>query len=84
MLTVLSDEGHAAVHDNRNAVFGQLLVAQGLAVCAGGRHDGGVPHRKVGPVEAVDVERSETDRKFMQARRTKADLFLKGKAAWSH
>lgn len=65
MLTVLSDKGDAAVHDNRDAVFGQLLVAEGLAVRAGGRHDGGVPQGEVRPIEAVDIERSETDRKFM-------------------
>lgn len=62
MLTVLGDKSNATVHHNRDAVFGQLLVTQVLAVRAGGQHDGGVPHREVRPVEAVDVEGSEADR----------------------
>lgn len=55
LLTVLGDKGNAAVHNDGDAVFGQLLVAEGLAVRAGSQLDGRVPQRKVRLVEAVDV-----------------------------
>lgn len=51
----MGDEGDAAVHGDRDAVLGQLLVAERFAVRAGGQRDGRVPQRKVHLVEAVDV-----------------------------
>lgn len=56
-LTVLGDKSDAAVHDDGDAILGQLLVAERLAVCAGGQRDGRVPQREVRLVEAVDVNR---------------------------
>lgn len=58
LLTVLGDKGNAAVHNDGDTVFGQLLVAEGLAVRAGSQLDGRVPQREVRLVEAVDVNRS--------------------------
>lgn len=54
-LTVLSDKSNAAVDYNRDAVFGQLLVTERSAVCAGSQRDCRVPQRKVHPAEPVDV-----------------------------
>ena len=54
-LTILSDKSNAAVDDDGDAVFGQLLVAERPAIRAGGQRDCRVPQCKVYPVEAVDV-----------------------------
>lgn len=56
-LTVLGDKSDAAVHDDGDTILGQLLVAERLAICAGGQRDGSVPQREVRLVEAVDVDR---------------------------
>lgn len=58
LLTVLGDKGNAAVHNDGDGVFGQLLVAEGLAIRAGSQLDARVPQRKVRLVEAMDVNRS--------------------------
>lgn len=56
-LTVLGDKSNTAVHNDWDAVLCQLLVAEGVAVRAGGQRDGRVPQRKVRLAEAVDVNR---------------------------
>lgn len=91
LLTVLGDKGNAAVHNDGDAVFGQLLVAEGLAVRAGSQLDGRLPQRKVRLVEAVDVNRSAMKQgnykpsdnmvSFKKFKETKVvHVFLKNKA----
>lgn len=62
-LTILGDKSNAAVHNDWHAVLCQLLVAECVAVRAGGQRDGRVPQRKVCLAEAVDVNRSGRERK---------------------
>lgn len=56
-LTVLGDEGDAAVDHDGDAVPAQLLVAERPAVGAGGLRDGGQPQGEVHGVEAAEVNR---------------------------
>lgn len=62
-LTVLRDKSNTAVHNDGHAVLCQLLVAERVAVRAGGQRDGRVPQRKVCLAEAVDVDRPAGERK---------------------
>lgn len=63
LLTILGDKSNAAVEDDRDAVFGQLLVTEALTICTGSLRDGRVPQSKVHPVEAVDVDGSVRKRR---------------------
>lgn len=49
VLTVLGDEGQAAVYDNRNVIPTQLLLPQGVSSAASRPLDVPVPQDKVGP-----------------------------------
>lgn len=59
VLTVLGDEGQAAVHDDRNVIPTQLLLPQGVSAAASRPLDVPVPQVKVRPGRALQVERSE-------------------------
>lgn len=62
-LTILSDKSNAAVDDDGDAIFGQLLVTERLAIRAGGQRDCRVPQCKVHPVEAMDINCSIDEEK---------------------
>jgi len=55
-LTVLGDEGEAAVHDDGDVVPAQLLLPQGVPLAAGRPLDVRVPQREVGAAEAPQVQ----------------------------
>lgn len=59
VLTILGDEGQAAVHDDGDVVPAQLLLPQGVSSAARRPLDVPVPQVKVGPGQALQVERSE-------------------------
>lgn len=64
-LTVLGDKSNTAVHNDWHAVLCQLLVAECVAICAGGQRDGRVPQCKVCLAEAVDVNRPGRERQVI-------------------
>lgn len=56
LLTVLSDEGDAAVHDDGDVVSAQLLFPQSVSFAAGRSLDVRVPQREVCASDALQVD----------------------------
>lgn len=69
-LTILSYKSNAALDYNRDFIFSQLLVTEGVADGAGGHCDGGVPQSEVRLVEAVDVNSSVNKKKDEEEKTT--------------
>ncbi len=56
LLTVLSDEGDAAIHDDGDVVSAQLLFSQSVSFTAGCSLDVRVPQREIGAPDPLQVE----------------------------
>lgn len=56
LLTVLSDEGDAAVHNDGDVISAQLLFSQSVSFTAGCSLDVRIPQRKVSATDALQVE----------------------------
>lgn len=56
LLTVLRDEGDAAVHDDGDVVPAQLLFSQSVSFTAGRSLDVRVPQREICPTDPLQVE----------------------------
>jgi len=59
LLTVLRDEGDAAVHDDGDIVSAHLLLPQSVSFPAGRPLDVRVPQREIGPPNTLQVESSD-------------------------
>lgn len=62
-LTVLSDEGDTAVHDDGDVVSAQLLLSQSVSFTAGRSLDVRVPQREIGPADPLQVESPDGGKK---------------------
>lgn len=60
-LTVLSDEGDAAVHDDGDVVPAQLLFSQRVSFPTGRSLDVRVPQREIRPADPLKVEGPDGD-----------------------
>lgn len=62
-LTILSDEGDAAVHDDGDVVSAKLLFPQSVSFTAGRSLDVRVPQREICAADTLQVESPDGGRK---------------------